>query len=170
MCQVGNSPAHYLWAGWLHWARGTMVRSCLRTSLTRLVQLGLAYLALTRLLYMLSWFLSHWKFVMKCVSQLAGIYISRFQLKNVVIFLKADDFMTFWWYYFESIWWKYLVQISRGMDLRHGYLKYKNKCKYSHPKEFIEEYLTIEKEASENSPGSASVKTLGKIVHVWSSM
>ena len=26
--------------------------------------------------------------------------------KNVVIFLKTDDFVTFWWYSFESEWYK----------------------------------------------------------------
>ena len=30
-----------------------------------------------------------------------------------VIFLKTDDFLTFWWYYIESVWLKYLEDIFK---------------------------------------------------------
>ena len=43
--------------------------------------------------------------------------------KNVHIFLNTNDFVTFWWYYYVSVQWKYLGQISSGLGATNLNLK-----------------------------------------------
>ena len=43
--------------------------------------------------------------------------------KMLFFLLQTGDFVTFWWYYFDSVWKKYLEQISSGMALTNLNLK-----------------------------------------------